>query len=458
MAEERYIDSISPSLQMFNDSMGGLQRMKQSAISQRLQLADMLNRQGDNQAAEDALDSARNYGLSSLFSKPPTAFSVQGAYSNQNTPDVALQPLQDLQAKQQVYGGVDAAQGGILAQLQQVYGGKTPDYYNQLKVMGLQAAGADPQSALSAALDTNKIVNNDIRSNIDPVFNAQLQDYKNLQSDQAYSDKQTDKANAPIIQANNAANAYNQKAQAYNDNRPQYHDTYDGDMVDQRQQLMDDTNNAIHDALQRGDQQAALSAYNKYRVTDASILAHYQQKPDPLDAAYFFPKPTVGGGGKLRDVDIKGSDGQTYTVQVSKDAPVTSQADSINKQLITLGGKNPNGNYVTWAGGGVDPRGDVSGDLTNINMDILKKQQEADQKAKETALLAWNQADVPNSINYFNKDKRAAIANASLPSNNPYYFNADGTMSYKNNVAQSQNQNNPPVIKSGLWQPKQGNK
>jgi hypothetical protein len=259
--------------------MDGLVEMKKNSIAQSLQKAQLLRAMGDNLGAEQEIRSARNYGLSSLIAPEAKAFETEGAFRQ---PDIALKQAQDLNQNQTVYGGVDATQGGLLAEMRANYTDPTTgklnakDYNRQLETLGLGITGMNLMDKGSDTPENvaynNKVTRSKLSAMLDPVFNNQRQAYKDLQADQKYSDQQTANLNAPIIKANGDIESYNKNADAANRFNAQYKKSYTGNAPEQLQGVIDDTLIAVKNAKTYDDMVSAYTkGYSKYN----SINNHY---------------------------------------------------------------------------------------------------------------------------------------------------------------------------------------
>lgn len=438
-----YIDTVTPSLNSLTESVGGLQKLRDATIAQRIEKAKLLRDMGENLEAEKELYGAKNYGLSSLFAKSPQEWEADNPFAGQPQDMVEKKGLQQLQESPELYGGVNATQGKILAEMEKLYGGKTPQYYNQLQVMGLEAGGIDPNKALTVAL--NKSLSPEysgIAAMNYPNVKAQLAEYKALQADQKLQDKEIAAKNAPLIKANAQAEAYNKladienaKREAYNKNLPS--GKLSGNEVDQQQSLMKSTLSAVKAG-------GGMDAYMRYLTTHKAIDDHYGHNSKPLPPEYFGLGGKGGGGSKKEHFIIQATDGKEYTVQVPKGVAFADAIPTVNAQLAKLAGKG-----ITYqTGTNPQPKGDVSGDTESINLTKDEKKQERDINAKAAAMMAWNEAD-PSGLDFgvFKKKEKADLANSMLPPDSPYKWDSSGNLNYvgksKSNVASGNKVNKP---------------
>ena len=305
-----YIDTVTPSLNSLTESVGGLQKLRDATIAQRIEKAKLLRDMEENEAAEKELWGAKNYGLSSLFAKRPQGWTLDDPFAGQPQDMVEKKGLQQLQESPELYGGVNATQGKILAEMEKLYGGKTPQYYNQLQVMGLEAGGIDPNKALTVAL--NKSLSPEysgIAAMNYPNVKAQTEAYKALQADQKLQDKEIAAKNAPLIKANAQAEAYNKladienaKREAYNKNLPS--GKLVGNEVDQQQSLIKSTLSAVKAG-------GGMDAYMRYLTTHKAIDDHYGHNSKPLPPEYFgLGGKGEGGSEKRHEAYVRGLDGK----------------------------------------------------------------------------------------------------------------------------------------------------
>lgn len=100
------------------------------------------------------------------------------------------------------FGGFDASQGERLAELEKIYGGKTPDYYKQLEKIGLGVTGMELMDKGSDTPENiaynDKVTRDKMKAIVNPMFKDQAKDYKVLQADQAVLDKDVAKQNKQI--------------------------------------------------------------------------------------------------------------------------------------------------------------------------------------------------------------------------------------------------------------------
>ncbi|GEM_PF-2598515 len=408
-----YIDTISPTLQAFNDTVSGLQQMKNNTIEQRLKQAQLLRDMGYNKDAEKMLSSARNYGLSSLLAGPANEWEPKGAFDEVNP---ALKSLVDTPVLNE--------QQKILNELQSLYGDDkqgAADYSRNLQM-------------LAADISNRRIQDTD----------AGVKDMPGILKSALLGIRTNEKA----VNEFKKAESQNEQVRKYNaDLKPVYKKSYTGNEVDQQQGLMDDTIKAI----KKG---GGLAAYNKYLTTGKAISDHYGHDFKALPAEYFGLSKNNGGGGsgKPERINIFDSNGKLIGAVKSSDAILETKdpAAYLMKKHSPIFSRN----------GITDPTqftykfasGEGSDSLNDLEKENLKgKQFENDMMSKATAMQAWNDAD-PGGIDLgvFKKSERAALANASLPGDNPWRFDENGNLANSRstgNIASSQ-KNKPWKAKS----------
>ena len=266
-----YIDSVSGTLQSLNDTAGTLNRIKSQYERDRLARAELLNRMGQDEAAEKALWDADHSGmLSSLLPNTATGRGAEGAFLEDAPEQIPLQGLNTLSgqalAGQNVLPAFSNAKGGVdqLAGLNgELYNGISSDILN----------------------DGGKVV-------------AQGKKFKPVKGDKAFAGELG--AYEEETAANKQIEEDNRKAQAYNESIPQFRQSYEGNEPDQLNQLADDTMAAIKFAEHNGDTQGAAAAYNKYVQTGRAIAQGFQHNFTPLGSEYFFTAKKGKGGGNGR--------------------------------------------------------------------------------------------------------------------------------------------------------------
>jgi hypothetical protein len=396
----QYIDTVSSTLQNFNDSMRSLQDMKRNTIAQKLQLADLLNRQGKNLEAEKALKGAQSYGLSSLFADAPKEWQAQNPFSQKDMQIKSLQSLKDVPTN------ASQDQGAILADLKVT----NPDMYN---FMIKQEADKKAESLLESTSPDNNSSGNilpyDTHVNAsDKQLTSQSSEFEKLRSLYKQSVQERERINAPIIQANNEATAYNKQAEVFNKNNVK---SFGGNEVDQQQGLIKNTLSAVKNG-------GGMDAYMKYLATTKAIDDHYQHNNKALPPEYF----GLGGkgkGGGTSDQYLYGDSEQVIDIPKSEMSTSAKREAYIQKMYPDIYAK---GTILKKAGTN-------SGETLNpLQKEQLKASaNENDMMFKAAAAQAWNEAD-PDGVNIFNKKERAELANRSLPSDNPYKFDENGNI------------------------------
>ena len=384
-----YIDSVSGTLQSLNDTAGTLARMKDATVQNKIRQAELLNRMGENKAAEEMFNQAQHYGLSSLIAPNTQEWKPEGAFESPEAIQLnELNALSDTAQKgQNVLSAFGTAKGGVdqLAGLNgELYNGISSDMLND-------GGKVIPQDVKLKAIKGGKAFEGELGA-----YGKETADNKQIEAD-------------------------NRQRQADNDSVPQFKSSYEGDEPDQLNQLADDTMAYIKFAESKGDYQGAAAAYNKYVQTGRSIADHYQHNFKPLGSEYFFsPKKGGGGGGTGNKYDnymIKRSDGSKVSLQLPKGVdPDSKQGRKIaaNKGIIT--------NTLNYAPGDWHPESTDSSYLTE------KEQQEAnkiaadlDRDAKNEAQMAWDGTYKGIDIHKSPKD-RADEANNILGPNSKYTY------------------------------------
>ncbi len=349
-----YIDTISDSLRNAQNTAQGLQEMKRTAIAQRLQLADMLNKQGDEEGAAKALHSAENYGLSSLFAGPVKQWEAQNPFRGK-----------EIGLKEQLSLTPEARQGQTLQdinavnELKKIYGKDTNSLNAQLELMGITGK---PQTLV----DT----------------------YKQQQSQ------------------NNDISAFNKKAEAYNKSLANIPASYKGNEVDQQQQLINDTINAIQNG-------GGLAAYNRYITTGKAISDHYGHTFQPQPAGFFGIGGKGGGAGnKLERVNIFDSNGKLIGTVKSSDAILTDKdpASVLLKKHNPIFARNGITNTSQFTYKFASSEG--SDTLNDLEKENLKKVQAENQMA--TDYQVNKSADDNAGFFTFRKESKAKEYNSKL--------------------------------------------
>jgi hypothetical protein len=410
-----YIDTITPSLQAFTDSMNGLQEMKKNAIAQRLQKAQMLRDMGENLEAEKELRSARNYGLSSLLAPSAKGWSAEGAYKE---PDAVFKQATDMQ-------------GGLLASmLDPTSVNYNPDQYDY---MTRQKQGFQGLEGIA------QLKNN----NVDPF----------IQSDTAT--KMQSKVENFKRQVDDGTVDSNKNAEAFNKANSLYRRSYEGNETAQQQQLMDDTIKKMNNA--KSDQER-LGIYNKYYVTGKGIEDHYGHKFDAQPAAFFGIGGKKGGGdGKPEKVNIfvGGKKVESFLVPQAYllDAdPKTRILAAKKNAMARLGISDPASFEINFASsedsGNMNPYQQKQTELVDRELDAMDK-----AEANKT---------VDKNNGYFTLDKTAREkANQELEiQGKDYRIDPETGAFYRIDQQVSQNKSvNPPVsqnqgqptVNTSLW-------
>lgn len=390
-----YIDSVSGTLQSLNDTAGTLNRIKSQYERDRLARAELLNRMGQDEAAEKALWDADHSGmLSSLLPNTATGRGAEGAFLEDAPEQIPLQGLNTLSgqalAGQNVLPAFSNAKGGVdqLAGLNgELYNGISSDILN----------------------DGGKVV-------------AQGKKFKPVKGDKAFAGELG--AYEEETAANKQIEEDNRKAQAYNESIPQFRQRYEGNEPDQLNQLADDTMAAIKFAERNGDTQGAAAAYSKYVQTGRAIAQGFQHNFTPLGSEYFFTaKKGKGGGGgeKTEDyniivngekIDITGIPRSILNAKDQNAALMKYKPELFKRHGIT----NPS--QFTLEPSGKEGSGRLD-DLQKIS--AKEKELALDRDARTEAQVAWDGTYEGFDLHKSAKE-HADEANNTLGPNSKYMF------------------------------------
>lgn len=304
-----YIDGVSGTLQSLNDTAGTLARMKDATVQNKIRQAELLNRMGENKAAEEMFNQAQHYGLSSLFAPDTKAWEAGGAFESPDAIQLqGLNTLTDQAKKGDIAGIFGNSQGKGLDTLT----GTTPINSDMVNT-GIGKLDHDPKTFdPKKQYKTQRTLMADLQNNSEVKGN--IQQFKKEKA------------------ANDQIEADNRKIQAYNDSIPQFRSSYEGDEPDQLNQLADDTMAAIKFYESQGTEdgrRAAAAAYNKYVQTGRAIADHYQHNFKPLGSEYFFSPKKGGGGGT----------GEKGDFHLYGDDPLTAQSIFIPESVYRKGEK-----------------------------------------------------------------------------------------------------------------------
>ena len=391
-----YIDSVSGSLQSLNDTAGTLARMKDATVQNKIRQAELLNRMGENKAAEEMFNQAQHYGLSSLIAPTTQEWKPEGAFESPEAIQLnELNALTDTAQKgQNVLSAFGTAKGGVdqLAGLNgELYNGISSDMLND-------GGKVIPQDVKLKAIKGGKAFEGELGA-----YGKETADNKQIEAD-------------------------NRQRQADNDSVPQFKSSYEGDEPDQLNQLADDTMAAIKHYESKGDYQNAAAAYNKYVQTGRAIADHYQHNFKPLGSEYFFsPKKGGGGGGgeKTEDyniivngkkIDITGIPRSILNAKDQNAALMKYKPELFKRLGIT----NPSQFNL-------EPSGkEGSGRLDDLQQTSVKeKEAELMRKAQIDAELAMEKAD---TFGWQSTAEKVRRANAILGADHPYYYDNSGNL------------------------------
>ena len=429
-----YIDPVSGTLQSLNDTAGNLNRIKAQYEEDQLKRAELLNRMGQNPAAEKALWDANHSGLLTRYlPNRAKGWTVDSPF---NIEGEKLDDLNSLSA--------DAIEGQNLAGLDdkglkaQALSSLSGDFADARK-MGNWGNVSDNSDATNRLrnLDGNMIQDDFVANKVfssggdevapkmvgDPVLKPLPFKTKGMADSnpytQAYREKiktyQKEKA------ANDLIESSNKDKMKRNSKIPSFSKEYKGDETDQITQLNNDAKKAIKYYLDRGDTTSAMLAYDTYVTTGNSIAQRYQHDFKAIDAKSLFPKDKGGGGGgtgnKYDNYMIKRSDGSKVSLQLPKGVdPDSKQGRKIaaNKGIIT--------NTLNYAPGDWHPESTDSSYLTDKEkIEADKIAYDLEQKEKLDAQMAWDKTyegfDLTKSVK-----EHVDEANNALGPNSKYMY------------------------------------
>ncbi|PKL19573.1 MAG: hypothetical protein CVV49_00620 [Spirochaetae bacterium HGW-Spirochaetae-5] len=389
-----YIDTINPSLQNFNDSMRGLQQMKQNSIAQRMQQAALLRDMGYNAEAEKMIHSAKNYGLSSLFADDPKEWEAKGIFDEYNP-----------QAKELIKNPELTAQQQILKELQALYGDDKQgqkDYNKNVQLLGAEMSNRKIQETGAGMKEMPGILKSTLTG---------LRDNEKAVKNSASIEKQ----NEQIKQSNSSL-------------KPLYKTTYTGNEVDQQRDLTNDTMKVIQNG-------GGLAAYNKYITTGQAIADHYGHDFKALPPEYFGLNKNKGGSGRGKTEKVylyNKATGKVITGgmatenELSSSDPTTTLFKKFGKAMERSGIKDPSEIEVQYG------TGENTGAMNDLEKEKLKETKAMNEAmAKSQALAAWNEADPAGlDLGIGKKTERAKLANSALSADNPYRFDENGELIY----------------------------
>lgn len=358
-----YIDPVSGTLQSLNDTAGNLNRIKAQYEEDQLKRAELLNRMGQNPAAEKALWDANHSGLLTRYlPNRSEGWTVDSPFYIEGEQLDSLNSLSADAIEGQKLAGLDDK--GLKAQALSSLSGDFAD----ARKMGNWGNVSDNSDATNRLrnLDGNMIQDDFVANKVfssggdevapkmvgDPVLKPLPFKTKGMADSnpytQAYREKiktyQKEKA------ANDLIETSNREKTARNSKIPSFARVYEGDETDQITQLNNDAKKAIKYYLDRGDTTSAMLAYDTYVTTGNSIAQRYQHDFKAIDAKSLFPKDKGGGGtGKGKMVDYSygtgGIGGKGTLIQLPEYTLGDEEAQMkyIQKHYKTLWDKEPNG-------------------------------------------------------------------------------------------------------------------
>lgn len=315
-----YIDSVSGTLQSLNDTAANLNRFKAQYEEDQLKRAELLNRMGQNPAAEKALWDANHSGLLTRYL--PNMSKGWEADSPFNIEGESLDSLNSLSAdaiEGQKLSGLDDK--GLKAQALSSLAGDFADTRGMTEWGNVSdnTVATDKLRSLDGKMINDDFVANKVFSSGgdevapkmvgDPVLKPLKFKTRGIADSNPYTREYREKIAAYQKEksANDVIETRNKSKEKRNGEIPSFAKTYKGDETDQLTQLNNDATKAIKYYLNKGDTTSAMLAYDTYITTGNSIAQRYQHDFKAIDAKSLFPKDKGGGGGggeKTKDYNI----------------------------------------------------------------------------------------------------------------------------------------------------------
>lgn len=358
-----YIDTVSGTLQSLNDTAGNLNRIKAQYEEDQLKRAELLNRMGQNPAAEKALWDANHSGLLTRYlPNRSEGWTVDSPFYMEGEQLDSLNSLSADAIEGQQLAGLDDK--GLEAQALSSLSGDFAD----ARKMGNWGNVSDNSDAINRlrSLDGNMIQDDFVANKVfssggdevarqmvgDPVLKPLPFKTKGMADSNPYTQAYREKIKTYQKEkdANDLIETSNREKTARNSKIPSFARVYEGDETDQITQLNNDAKKAIKYYLDRGDTTSAMLAYDTYVTTGNSIAQRYQHDFKAIDAKSLFPKDKGGGGaGKGKMVDYSygtgGIGGKGTLIQLPEYTLGDEEAQMkyIKKHYKTLWDKEPNG-------------------------------------------------------------------------------------------------------------------
>jgi hypothetical protein len=306
-----YIDSVSGTLQSLNDTAGNLNRFKAQYEEDQLKRAELLNRMGQNPAAEKALWDANHSGLLTRYL--PNMSKGWEADSPFNIEGESLDSLNSLSAdaiEGQKLSGLDDK--GLKAQALSSLAGDFADTRGMTEWGNVSdnTVATDKLRSLDGKMINDDFVANKVFSSGgdkvapkmvgDPVLKPLKFKTRGIADSNPYTREYREKIAAYQKEksANDVIETRNKSKEKRNGEIPSFAKTYKGDETDQLTQLNNDATKAIKYYLNKGDTTSAMLAYDTYITTGNSIAQRYQHDFKAIDAKSLFPKGKGGGNGR----------------------------------------------------------------------------------------------------------------------------------------------------------------
>lgn len=439
-----YIDSVSGTLQSLNDTAANLNRFKAQYEEDQLKRAELLNRMGQNSAAEKALWDANHSGLLTRYLpnmskgwEADSPFNIEGESLD------SLNPLSADAIEGQKLSGLDDK--GLKAQALSALAGDFADTRGMTEWGNVSdnTVATDKLRSLDGKMINDDFVANKVFSSGgdevapkmvgDPVLKPLKFKTRGIADSNPYTREYREKIAAYQKEksANDVIETRNKPKEKRNGEIPSFAKTYKGDETDQLAQLNNDAIKAIKYYLNKGDTTSAMLAYDTYITTGNSIAQRYQHDFKAIDAKSLFPKDKGGGGGTGEDkVDYTygsgGKGGKGTLVQIPKS--VLGNEERIRKYIKNnykeLYAAEPNGKLEAKVG--TEGSG-MMNDLDQLKADQLAAQNAESERIRNKELVegateGWTSFTQKAKINDFNDAKKRQGSQERMASDYSTYY------------------------------------
>jgi len=328
-----YIDTITSSLANAADIANGLANMKAQTIQNKLRQAELLNRMGENGPAEELLNQANHYGLSSILAPRTEDWTPEAMFG---MPKIQIKSLNDIvSVAKDTLGKGEAI--NMTPDLAARYNSNTIGMGNPKKAQSLLSYLADDMG-INANTKVGKKQTAALNQDVANIFTRQPV-YKSLNNNEEIKEQ-------------------NREAKAYNDALPKINEDYRGNEVDQVTKIVDNTQKVVNYWLGKGKTDKAIDAFNKGNSLYKSTRMHYQHDSGDkgLNPNDFFPKTGGGTGAKYENYTIKTNQGDK-----SVKLPYGYDPDTAQGRKLALAKLNPTGKEgITFNAGAWNPLGSDS--------------------------------------------------------------------------------------------------